>query len=140
MHNNIYVDTNIVIDMCDSTRAMHENSFAHITEYMEEEACELFINSDTLANVFYILSNRSTLDTSEVLEKMYFIHEIFTLVPIESDDVLMALDLCSENAKPYKDYEDAVQYVCAKKIEADLIMTNDKKFVSEDIELCSTMS
>ncbi len=124
MHNNIYVDTNIVIDMCDSTRAMHENSFAHITKYMEEEACELFINSDTLANVFYILSNRSTLDTNEVWDKMYFIHEIFTLVPIESDDVLTALDLCSENAKPYKDYEDAVQYVCAKKIEADIIMTN----------------
>jgi len=139
MHNTIYVDTNIVIDMCDNTRAMYNNSFARITEYMEQGACELFINSDTLANVFYILSNRSTLDTSEVLEKMYFVSDIFTLVPIESEDVLMALDLCSDSNKPYKDYEDAVQYVCAKKIDADLIVTNDKKFVSLDIELFSTM-
>ncbi|NKQ41858.1 MAG: type II toxin-antitoxin system VapC family toxin [Sulfurovum sp.] len=138
MHNSIYVDTNIVIDMCDNTRAMHENSFSRIIEHMEQEACELFINSDTLANVFYILSNRSTLDTSEVLDKMYFISDIFTLVHIESDDVLMALDLCSDSAKPNKDYEDAVQYVCAKKIEADLIVTNDKKFVYLDIEICST--
>jgi len=140
MHNNIYVDTNILIDMCDNTRAMHENSFARITEYMEQEACELFINSDTLANVFYILSNRSTLDTSEVLEKMYFVSEIFTLVQIASDDVLMALDLCSDSAKPYKDYEDALQYICAKKIEAELIVTNDKRFVSLDIEICSTLT
>jgi len=139
MHNNIYVDTNIVIDMCDNTRAMHENSFTRITEYIEEDACELYINSDTLANVFYILSNRSTLDTGKVLDKMYFVSEIFTLVHIESDDVLMALDLCSDSTKPYKDYEDAVQYVCAKKIEADLIVTNDKKFVSLDIEIYSTM-
>jgi len=138
MHNNIYVDTNIVIDMCDNTRAMHENSFAHITKYMEQEACELFINSDTLTNVFYILSNRSTLDTSEVLDKMYFVSEIFTLVQIASDGVLMALDLCSDSAKPYNDYEDAVQYVCAKKIEADLIVTNDKKFVSLDVEVKGT--
>ena len=140
MHNNIYVDTNIVIDMCDNTRDMHENSFAHITKYMEQEACELFINSDTLANVFYILSNRSTLNTSEVLDKMYFVSDIFTLIPIESEDVLKALDLCSDSTKSYKDYEDAVQYVCAKKIDADLIVTNDKKFVSLNIEICSTMS
>lgn len=139
MHNTIYVDTNIVIDMCDNTRSMHENSFARITEYMHHDACELFINSDTLTNVFYILSNRSTLNTNEVLDKMYFVSDIFTLVHIEADDVLMALDLCSDSTKPYKDYEDAVQYVCAKKIDTDLIVTNDKKFVSLDIEICSTM-
>jgi len=36
------------------------------------------------------------------------------------------------------DYEDFMQYVCAKKVQADLIVTNDKKFFSLDIELLST--
>jgi predicted nucleic acid-binding protein len=138
MHNNIYVDTNIVVDMCDNKRALHENSFLLITEYLEKDNCELFINSDTLATLFYILSNRSTLSTEEVLEKMQFVNEIFTLVSIESADVSMALGLCADSTTSYKDYEDAVQYVCALKVEADLIVTNDKGFVSLDIECIGT--
>ena len=138
MHNNIYVDTNIVVDMCDNKRAFHENSFEMITNYLEQDNCELFINSDTLANLFYILSNRSTLDTDEVLEKMQFINEIFTLVSIESKDVSIALGLCTNTSSSHKDYEDAMQYVCALKVEADLILTNDKGFISLDIKLIET--
>jgi predicted nucleic acid-binding protein len=138
MQNNIYVDTNIVVDMCDSKRALHENSFKMITNYLEQDKSELFINSDTLANLFYILSNRSTLDTEEVIEKMQFINEIFTLVPIASEDVSIALGLCADTSSSYKDYEDTMQYVCAKKVEADLILTNDKGFVSLDIEVFKT--
>jgi len=136
VQNNIYVDTNIVIDMCDNSRKFHKNSFELITAYLQEEY-ELFINSDTLSNLFYILSNHSVLNKSEIVEKMRFINEIFTLVSIESDDVEMALDLCKDESK-YKDYEDFMQYVCAKKVEADLIVTNDKGFVALDIELQNT--
>jgi predicted nucleic acid-binding protein len=137
VQNNIYVDTNIVIDMCDNSRKFHENSFELITAYLQEEY-ELFINSDTLSNLFYILSNHSVLNKSEIVEKMRFINEIFTLVSIESDDVEMALDLCRDESNKYKDYEDFMQYVCAKKVEADLIVTNDKGFVALDIELQNT--
>jgi len=135
MPNNIYVDTNIVIDMCDNKRALHEKSFSCIASYLEKENCEVFINSDTLANLFYVLSNRSTLNEAEVLDKMMFINDIFTLVPIGSEDVEMALALCADGSTPYKDYEDTMQYVCAKKIGADVIVTNDKGFVSLDIEI-----
>jgi len=138
MQTNIYVDTNIIIDICDSQRAMHTHSFEVITGYMEQDNYELYINSDTLANLFYILANRSTLDTQEVLDKMRFINEIFTLVSIESKDVEMALALCADSKSKHRDYEDTMQYVCAKKIESSLILTNDKKFVSADIELQTT--
>jgi len=138
MRSNIYVDTNIIIDICDSQRAMHAHSFEIITDYMEQDNYELFINSDTLANLFYVLSNHSTLNTEEVLDKMRFIHEIFTLVSIESKEIEMALALCADSNSGHKDYEDAMQYVCAKKIDASLILTNDKKFVSADIELYAT--
>jgi predicted nucleic acid-binding protein len=134
VQNNIYVDTNIVIDMCDNSRKFHENSFELITAYLQEEY-ELFINSDTLSNLFYILSNHSVLNKSEIVEKMRFINEIFTLVSIESDDIEMALDLCKDESNKYKDYEDFMQYVCAKKVGADLIVTNDKGFVALDIEI-----
>ena len=138
MQNNIYVDTNIVIDLYDNQRALHESSFAFIANHAEREDDELFINSDTLSNLFYILSNRSTLDTEEVLGKMQFVNEIFTLVSIEPQDVEMALELCADVSTSHKDYEDTMQYVCAKKVGADVIVTNDKGFVSSDIEMRHT--
>ena len=138
MQSNIYVDTNIIIDICDSQRATHASSFEVITDYMEQDSYELFINSDTIANLFYVLSNRSTLNAEEVLDKMRFITEIFTLVSIETKDIEMVLALCADSKSKYKDYEDAMQYVCAKKINSSLILTNDKKFVSVDIKLYPT--
>ena len=138
MQNNIYVDTNIVIDLCDNQRALHESSFGFITNHAEREDDELFINSDTLSNLFYILSNRSTLNTEEVLEKMQFVNEIFTLVSIEPQDVEGALELCVDGSTAHKDYEGTMQYVCAKKVGAHVIVTNDKGFVSLDIDLVGT--
>ena len=139
MQNNIFVDTNIVVDICDDTRLCYQNSFKYIANYASKDDCELFINSDTLTNLFYILSNRSTLSRSEVLEKMNFISEIFTLVSIESEDVKKALSLCSDNSLKNRDYEDTMQYVCAKKVNVNAIVTNDKKFVSKDIKIVTTI-
>ena len=138
MPTNIYVDTNIVVDMCDNTRACHKSSFKCILDYLNQEECELFINSDTLTNLFYILSNHSTLSEAQVLDKMNFVYDSFTLVPIESQDVKNALDLCADNSTNFKDYEDAMQYVCAKKVNANIIVTNDRKFVSKDIKVVNT--
>ena len=134
MPTKVYIDTNIVIDICDIKRPAHTASLTMVREYADSG--ELYINSDTLATVFYILRNQAKFSFEEVLEKMYFVREVFTLVSIDDDIFFKALELCSHNE--CTDYEDAVQYVCAKKIEADLIVTNDKKFVSLDIELQST--
>ena len=134
MPTKIYVDTNIVIDICDIKRPAHIESLTMIREYADR--AELYVNSDTLATLFYVLRNRTKFSFEEALEKMYFIREVFTLISIDDDIFFKALELCSHNE--CTDYEDAVQYVCAKKIEADLIVTNDKGFVSLDIEIIGT--
>ena len=134
MPTKIYVDTNIVIDICDIKRPAHTASLTMIREYADRG--ELYINSDTLATLFYVLRNRVKFSFEEALDKMYFVREVFTLLSIDDDIFFKALELCSYSK--CTDYEDAVQYVCAKKIEADLIVTNDKGFVGLDIELKST--
>ena len=136
MPTKTYIDTNIVIDICDIRRPAHIESLAIIREYADRG--ELYINSDTLATLFYVLRNRAKLSFEEALDKMYFVREAFILVSIDDDIFFKALELCSYNK--CRDYEDAVQYVCAKKIGADLIVTNDKGFVSLDIEVKSTKS
>ena len=134
MPTKIYVDTNIVIDICDIKRPTHIASLTMIREYADR--VELYINSDTLATLFYILRNRVKFSFEEALEKMYFVREVFTLVSIDDDIFFGALELCSHNE--CTDYEDAVQYACAKKVGADLIVTNDNRFVSLDIEIVGT--
>jgi predicted nucleic acid-binding protein len=134
MPTKVYIDTNIVIDICDIKRPAHASSLTLIHKYADID--ELYINSDTLATVFYVLRNQAKLSFEEVLDRMFFIREIFILVSIDDDIFFKALKLCSDGI--CVDYEDAVQYVCAKKIGADLIVTNDKGFVSLDIELMET--
>jgi len=134
VQNNIYVDTNIIIDICDTKRPSHTSSVAFIRKHAPHTM--LYINSDSLATLFYILRTQSKLSFEEALGKMYFVREAFTLVSIDDKIFYEALELCTN--KKCTDYEDAVQYICAKKIESDLIVTNDKKFVSLDIEIYST--
>jgi predicted nucleic acid-binding protein len=135
--SNIYVDTNIIIDICDDTRPTHEESLVKITT-LQKEMNELYINSDTYANLFYILRSRSKYKLDRVLSKMRLITSIFMLVPIEHNDIENALQLCEDDETPCRDYEDTMQYVCAKKVNADLIVTNDKGFVGLDIEVVRT--
>jgi predicted nucleic acid-binding protein len=63
---------------------------------------------------------------------------LFSVVPVEQADTLEAIALCRYDENDFRDYEDALQYVCAKKIEAEMILTNDKGFVSLDIEIRGT--
>lgn len=137
MQNNIYIDTNIVVDVCDATRSSHKNSSLFLRSALDGNK-QLYINSDSLSNLFYILSNRTSLDKTMVLEKMRYVTTIFSLTVIELGDVSAAVSLCEDPNMGHKDYEDALQYVCAKKINAEIIVTNDKKFVSQSIPLHRT--
>jgi predicted nucleic acid-binding protein len=73
-----------------------------------------------------------------VLEKMRYVMTIFTLVVIEMKDAADAVGLCEDSNAVHRDYEDALQYICAKKINAEMIVTNDKGFISPDIDLLAT--
>ncbi len=138
MLSRVYIDTNIVVDICDENRSSFKDSMLAISMLIGDEDIELFINSDTLSNLFYILSNRTAYKSKEVLKKFHNILSIFTLVSIEIKDVKDAIDLCQDSKTPFKDYEDAMQYICAKKVDADLILTNDTSFISLDIEVKSS--
>jgi len=135
MENNIYVDTNVFIDLMDSTRPFYKGSFSLIKNSIAEGKT-LYINSDTITNAFYILNRTyATISLISLMQKMV---ALFVVVSIENEEAMMALSLCEDEVCDFKDYEDALQYVCAKKVEADLIVTNDKGFVALDIEIRGT--
>jgi len=138
MATNVLLDTNIIMDIFDEDRVTHEASLKVVRELLANGAT-LYVNSDTLTTSFYLLKS---LKKATLEESLYAIREttkICELISIEINEVDKALSLCEDVESPYKDYEDALQYVCAKKVGADLIVTNDKGFVSLDIELRKTV-
>jgi predicted nucleic acid-binding protein len=135
MATNVLLDTNIVLDLFDKDRLSSEKSLEIVKKFIMDNAT-LYVNSDTLTTAFYILKNQKKVSFKEALHAVRETVNICELISIELEDVEAALDLC-ENDK-CTDYEDAMQYVCAVKVEADFIMTNDKRFVSLDIECIGT--
>ena len=138
MATNVLLDTNIVLDLFDKDRLSSEKSLETVKKLIMNNAT-LYVNSDTLTTAFYILRNQKKVSFKEALYAVRETVNICELISIELEDVDVALKLCEDDTLDFNDYEDAVQYVCATKIEADLIMTNDKGFVSLDIECIGTI-
>jgi len=133
----VLLDTNIVLDLFDNERSSSEKSLTKVKALLQH-GDTLYVNSDTLTTAFYILRNQKKASFEESLYAIQETMNICELISIEIGDVNAALELCTN--EECSDYEDALQYVCAKKIDAELIVTNDKRFVSLDVEICSTMS
>lgn len=137
MENRIYLDTNIFIDLLDSSRPFAKATLTLIREKISLGFI-LCVNSDTITNAFYIVSRQKKYSNDELLSLMQKVILLFSVVPVEQADTLEAIALCRHEENHFRDYEDALQYVCAKKIEAEMIVTNDKGFVGLDIEIRRT--
>jgi predicted nucleic acid-binding protein len=58
------------------------------------------------------------------------------IIEFGNREIARAIELMqSEN---YKDLEDTIQYVLAQKSGCDLIISNDKNFISKDIQILSS--
>jgi predicted nucleic acid-binding protein len=137
MHRKVYFDTNVIVDLFDESRKYHKESLFVLQTILENEEIEVFINSDSVTNLFYILKNRSKLSFDESLKKLESIKDIFTIVNIEKSDIEIAIDICKKHI--FKDYEDCMQYVCALKAKCTLIITNNPKdFKNSSIDIVTT--
>jgi len=138
MVTKVFLDTNIIMDLFDGDRISHKASLKLVKEFLENKAT-LYVNSDTLATSFYLLRSLKKVTLEESLYALRETTKICDVISIELNDIDKALSLCEDKNTPYKDYEDAMQYICAKKIGADIIVTNDKKFVSKDIKIVTSV-
>jgi len=137
MHNRVYFDTNVIVDLFDEKRPFHLHSVDVFRTIFENEEIEVFINTDTLTNLFYILRSHVKLGFDEAIEKLEFIKNSFTVVSSESDEIDNTIAICKEHI--FKDYEDGMQYICALKAECTLIITNNPKdFKNSSIEIVTS--
>jgi len=137
MHKKVYFDTNVIVDIFDEGRPFHDDSLLVMKTIFENEEIEVFINTDTLTNLFYILRSHIKLSFDDALQKMTYIKESFTIVSIELAEIEQTLEICQRHI--FKDYEDAMQYMCAMKAECSLIISNNPKdFKNAGIEIVTS--
>lgn len=125
----VLVDTNVILDVlcnrkefvADSLRVFQCCEAQHITGY---------ISALSIPNIVYIM--RKELDSEKIREILHTLTMVFSVVELRESDLLKAAEL------PFDDYEDAIQSICAAKVQADYIVTrNGRDFANSSVPAIS---
>ncbi len=127
--NRVFLDTNIVIDLIDSSRKSYPLSLSLI-EYLTLHDYEIYISEDMLSTIYYISKDKKA--TLEMFKNLIFID--WSVVGYGSDTIQEAVKLSLINNL---DLEDVLQCLCAKKNGCEVLLTNDKRFYNCGISICN---
>ena len=132
----IFFDANILIDVSDSSRPSYLESKALLDNLMDNiEKYTFYTSCDLMTTVYYIL--RQKLSKEESLAQIKLINSLIKVVEFGNYEITEAIELMERNKK-YKDLEDTIQYIIARKERCDYIITNDKGFVSGDVPILNS--
>ena len=122
----ILLDTNILLDYLINEREGN-HAAQRIMELTVEEKLESYVSPVSLLNIFYILrKQRTDRERKEIIESFL---EILNIVELDLDTMQLGL------YAPIADYEDGVQYISAKKVNVDFIITGDQQFRDCDLDI-----
>jgi hypothetical protein len=120
---NILIDANIIQDCIDPTRG--QESSLRIFDLIEKKQVRGSIASFSVTTIWYL--NRKTI--TEILLVLSALLEKTHLIDLDTTSLHTALQKCT-----WSDFEDYLQYLCAKKVDAHYIITrNTKDFLASDI-------
>ncbi|RLJ73513.1 type II toxin-antitoxin system VapC family toxin [Pedobacter alluvionis] len=122
----IFVDTNIIIDLI-ADRKPFSKFAIELFEKSERKEVQLFTSSHSIATTHYLL--KKYLEERTLREVIYNVLEYIQVIAIDQDIIKKGLK------SKHKDFEDALQILCAYKIEKlDYIVTrNIKDFKDSEI-------
>ena len=112
----VLIDTNIILDVLCKRSNFYEDS-AKVFKLFEVKRILGVISALSISNIMYIL--RKELDAEKTKEILDNLSLIFSIADLKADDLKKAADM------EFKDYEDAVQSVCAVRIKANYIITRN---------------
>jgi len=130
---NIFIDANIFLDYFDTNRENHIFS-KKAFEYCIINGFTIFTSCDLITTIYYI---NSKYNKNSALHNISIINKLVKIVEFSNQEITKTYNLMTEN-REYKDLEDTLQYILAKKVKSDFIITNDKNFISKDIPTISS--
>jgi predicted nucleic acid-binding protein len=122
----LFLDTNIVVDLIADRKPFSKYAIT-IFNQAEEKKVQLFTSSHTIATTHYLM--KKFIDEKDLREILFDLLEYIQVVPV-------SLEILKKGLKSqHKDFEDAIQIVCASSIgKMDFIVTrNIKDFRDSEI-------
>jgi predicted nucleic acid-binding protein len=114
----LMIDTNIVIDFL-ANRAKFADEAEAIIEACADGEIEGVVTASAATDIYYIM--RKIIGREKALENLSTLFDVLTVAEVGKKDLLDAMRL------DFKDFEDALVAVCAKRIKADFIITRNLK-------------
>ena len=133
-YKRVFLDANVILDIYDKNRPFYEESSEVISILLQQNDIELFTSCDIITTLYYVLSKKGKIDA---LDSILDLNELCSVVEFSNFEIDESCRLMKKNKK-FTDLEDTIQYVIAKKASCDLILSNDKKFVSDDMVLMNS--
>ena len=112
----LFLDTNILMDYIDNRAGADDAEQIFACGFSGE--AQLYASSLTFANMAYIIKGRTQQEKYDALNQMAGVVEI---IDLRKQEVIAAI------SQPVKDFEDMLQYQCAKTAGCDYIVTNDRR-------------
>ena len=116
----VFLDTNILIDLAMERQCRSEAEM--IRELADNSAIDIFATTLSYANAAYVM-RRLPLD--ERYARLYALTKGISIVPLSKEHITAAI------AHPTKDFEDMLQYQCARAADCEVIVTNNAKDFTE---------
>jgi predicted nucleic acid-binding protein len=133
MSRIVYLDTNILVDYIEPSRAKH-NDAKQIIGFCLLENDVLLTSCDIMTTIYYINTKKSRIGA---LENIDSINQFVKIIEFSNREIAKTCQMMREDIQ-YEDLEDTLQYVLAQKEKCDIIVSNDRGFVSKQIELLSS--
>jgi len=112
----IFVDTNIILDVLLQNEGFWQDSLK-VLRLAELGKVSVCASASSMTDIFYVTKKKLTTPVArDAIEKLL---KLLVIVGVDGDDLQGALSL------PIDDLEDALQVWCAKKVNADMLITRD---------------
>ncbi|SMC52327.1 type II toxin-antitoxin system VapC family toxin [Moheibacter sediminis] len=126
----VFLDTNIIVDLIADRKPFSKYAI-EIFQLAEENKLQIFTSSHSIATTHYLL--KKYLDEKSLREVLYNLLDFITIIVVDTDIIKKGL------RSNYKDFEDAIQILCASSIENIncIITRNGKDFKGSEIPVLS---
>ena len=123
----LFLDTNVILDVL-TQRQPWARSSTRVLALLGNEAHEGFVAAHTFATLHYMM--RKTSGAPRTVAALLDLIRVVKVAPLDHELVVQALAL------PWKDFEDALQAVCAINVDADILVTrNPRDFLASPIRV-----
>lgn len=114
----VFLDTNVILDFFDSRRG-HYLPTAILFDLAFKGKLELVVCSQSFITAFYILGK--SYEKGELYQHMRSLFKLCNVSAVDAKAIEQALNIEG------RDFEDTVQYISSASMNADVIITRDRK-------------